>query len=34
MLEPGGNATATGTRSARAMASAVAMVGSARPFFT
>jgi hypothetical protein len=33
-LEPGGKATASGTRKARAMASAVATVGSARPFFT
>ena len=33
-LEPGGNAVATGTRRARAMTSAVATVGSARPFFT
>src|SRR5262249_46503602 len=34
LLEPGGKATATGTPSACARRSAVATVGSARPFFT
>ena len=34
VLEPGGKATTRGTPSARAIASAVATVGSARPFFT